>query len=198
MDIDRFLHMLEDPARGRAELISMRQNAIAKNAIQHVHLAERALDARFPDWRAPSTRKGGSKPTEAMFQGEVRHCSSEKEAYVWLMERFIQHYPKPFETIDWETKFVAVGARTLYFAKSLKALFKTSPDLASDPNKYCRLSNGWYAKLVLSEKQKVELLMKFGTVSGLLMGRHWDWNQRAAASPQLTAEELLREMESAA
>ncbi len=198
MNIDKFLQMLEDPGHTKADLMAMRENAIAKNALAHINLSERVLDARFPDWRSKTSRRGGSKPTTALFLKETRHFPTEKEAYVWLMERFVQHYPKPFETIDWETRFVAVGTRTIYFAKSLKNLVKTSPALASDPTKYHRLANGWYAKLVLSEKQKVDLLYKFGTVAGLLMGRHWDWNGRAAASPQMTAEELLQQLESAA
>ena len=198
MNIDKFLQMLEDPSREKGDLLSMRENAIAKNAIEFIHISERVLDARFPEWRQPVMRRGGSKPTDAMFFGNVMHFDSEKDAYVWLMERFTQRYPKPFETIDWETRFVAKGTRTLYFAKSLKNLFKTSPDLASDPTKYHRLPNGWYAKLVLNEKQKVELLMKFAAVSQLAMGKDWDWNGRAAASPQLSVDDLLRELESAA
>jgi hypothetical protein len=132
-----------------------------------------------------------------MFLGTTKHFPSEKEAYVWLMERFTQHCPKVFDEIDWQTRFVAIGTRSLYFAKSLKNLFRTSPDHASDPTKYKRLANGWYAKLVLSEKQKVDLLIKFSTVTSLRMGVDWDWNERAKNSPQLSAEELLREIEDA-
>ena len=198
MNREKFLQMLEDPGRGKADLLNMRANAIAKNSLEHINLAERVLDTRYPGWRSASTKRGGSKPTDAMFLGETHHFPSEKEAYVWLMERFVHHYPRLFETIDWATTFVAVGTRTIYFARSLKNLFATSPALAEDPTKYCRMSNGWYAKLVLSEKQKVELLYKFGTVAGLMMGRHWDWNGRAAASPQLTADELLEQLRKAA
>lgn len=197
MNIDRFLELLRDPGRTKADLLAMRENALGKKSVEHVHLAERVLDERFPTWRSATSKKGGRKPTEAMFMGTAQHCLSEKDAYVWLMERFTQHYPKPFENVDWETAFVAKGARTIYFAKSLKNLFKTSPDLASDPTKHHRLANGWYAKLVLSEKQKVELLMKFATVAQLRMGVDWDWNGRASNLPQLSADELLLELTSA-
>ncbi len=197
MDIDRFLKLLQDHSKTQADLVSMRENALAKKVIEHVHLAEKVLDERFPNWKSVKMRRGGSKPTEVMFQGVTKHFPSEKEAYVWLMEHFIQHYPKPFEEIDWETRFVAKGVRTLYFARSLKNLFKTSPAHASDLNKYRRLANGWYAKLVLSEVQKVELLMKFATVASLRMGLDWDWNERAKNAPQLSADDLLRELETA-
>ena len=195
MNIDRFLELLEDLLKKQTELVTMRENALAKNAIDHVHLAERVLDERFPNWRSSRTKKGGSKPTDTMFLGVTKHFPSEKEAYVWLMERFTQHYPQPFDKIDWQTRFVAKGVRSLYFSKSLKNLFHTSPDHASDPNKYHRLANGWYAKLVLSEPQKVDLLMKFSTVANLRMGRDWDWNERAKNFPQLSSDELLRELE---
>ena len=127
--------------------------------------------------------------------GRGRAFATEKEAYVWLVERFIAHYPKPFDRINWETAFIAKGARTLYFARSLKNLFSTSPSLASDPTKYYRLLNGWYAKLVLSEKQKIELLKKFATVAGLRSGVDWDWAERAAVAPVLSADDMLRELE---
>ena len=195
MHIDRFLNLLQDPLKSQADLVLMRENALDKNAIEHAHLAERVLDQRFPNWRSPRTRQGGSKPTVATFLGQAKHFPSEKAAYIWLMERFTQHYPLPFEKIDWQTRFVAKGTHTLYFAKSLKNLFRTSPAHASDPNKYHRLTNGWYAKLVLSEHQKVDLLVKFAVVANLTMGVDWDWNEKAKNAPQLSADELLNELE---
>lgn len=195
MDIDRFLKLLQDPGKSQEDLVTMRENAIAKNAIEHVHLAEKVLDERFPGWRTIRSRRGGSKPTDVVFQGTRKHFDTEKDAYIWLMERFVQHYPKPFDDIDWETRFVAKGPRALYFAKSLKSLFRTSPDHATDPTKYHRLVNGWYAKLVLSEHQKVELLSKFAAVAGLRMGEDWDWNGRGADSPPPSSDDLLRELD---
>ncbi|WP_206957038.1 hypothetical protein [Trinickia acidisoli] len=197
MDIGRFLKLLQDPQKKQADLVEMRNNALKKGAIEHVHLAERVLDERFPSWRSPRTRRGGSKPTNVMFLGKTKHFPSEKEAYVWLMEEFTQHYPQLFEKIDWQTRYVAKGPRALYFAKSLKQLFHSAPDHGIDPNKYHRLMNGWYAKLVLSERQKVELLMKFATVANLRMGADWDWDDRAKGAPQLSADELLAELENA-
>lgn len=197
MNIDRFLELRQDPKKKQVDLVAMRNNALAKNAIEHVHLAERVLDERFPSWRSTRTRRGGSKPTNVMFLGKTKYFPTEKEAYVWLMERFTQHYPQPFEHIDWQTRFVAKGARALYFARSLKNLFHTAPDHAADPTKYHRLTNGWYAKLVLSEQQKVELLMKFAAVANLRMGADWDWNEQAKNSPQLTSDEFLAELENA-
>ncbi len=197
MDIDRFLGYLQDPQKTQVDLMTMRENAITKNAIEHIRLAENVLDQRFPNWRTVKSRRGGSKPTDAMFLGKEMHFDSEKEAYIWLMERFTQHYPKLFAEINWETAFVAKGKRTLYFAKSLKNLFRTSPEHATDNNKHHRLANGWYAKLVLSEVQKLDLLFKFASVANLRFGEDWDWNARGRNSPHISVDELLRELENA-
>lgn len=176
MDINRFLMLLQDPAREQKDLMTMRENALARNAIEHVHAAECILNQRFPNWRIVRSRRGGSKPTDAMFLGKKIHFDSEKDAYIWLMERFTQYYPKLFNEINWATVFVAKGKRTLYFARSLSQLFSTAPDHVVDAHKYHRLANGWYAKLVLSEPQKIHLLRKFAAVAKLRIGTDWDWD----------------------
>lgn len=196
MDLERFRALLEQPGRSKADLVTMRHNALRQNALAHVHAAEATLERRFPGWRKVRSRRGGRKATDVEFRGRKEHFDNEKDAYVWLVERFIQHYPKPFVELDWETLFVAKGPRTLYFAKSLHRLFgEQGQHMAADQNKWCRLSNDWYAKLVLSEWQKVGLLMKFATVAKLLFGVDWDWNGEGRLSPQRSAEELLRELE---
>lgn len=196
MDIERFQAMLEKRSRSKADLITMRDNALRQNALGHVHAAEATLERRFPGWRDVRSRRGGRKATDVEFRGRKEYFDSEKEAYVWLLERFIQHYPKPFVELDWETVFVAKGPRALYFAKSLQRLFgEHGQHLAADPNKWCQLHNGWYAKLVLSETQKIGLLTKFATVARLRFGVDWDWNDEGRLNPQRSTEDLLRELE---
>lgn len=195
MDINRFLMLLQDPAKEQKDLVTMRENALARNAIEYVHAAERVLDHRFPNWRIVRSRRGGSKPTDAMFLGKKIHFDSEKDAYIWLMERFTQHYPKPFHEINWETAFVAKGKRTLYFARSLSKLFRSTPDHVADANKYHRLANGWYAKLVLSESQKIDLLFKFSAVANLRFGIDWDWNDLGQKDVDIDIDKILRELD---
>lgn len=194
MDIERFRVLLEDLSKTQEDLVTMRANALQINAISHVHAAEAALDVRFPSWRVVRSRRGGAKPTEAMFQGRHKHFDSEKDAYVWLIERFVQHYPQLFDAPDGNTLYVVKGSRAMYFAMSLRRLFGDKPLLAADPNKYHRLFNGWYAKLVLSEPQKLSLLSKFATVAGLKFGTDWDWNSLGKNSPDLDVEALLQEL----
>jgi hypothetical protein len=111
-----------------------------------------------------------------MFLGKRWHFKTQKDGYIWLIERFIQHYPKPFIELDWETRFVAAGPRALYFAKSKAKLFGSKAHLAEDKNKFYCLTNGWYAKLVLSNPQKLDLLAKFAAVAQLKIGEDWNWD----------------------
>lgn len=197
MDLHRFVVLVNEPCRSQMDIVTMRSNALRRSANDLALAAEATLDRRFPGWRVVSSRRGGCKATEAEFRGRKENFASEKDAYVWLLERFIQSYPKPFVELDWETVFVAKGPRANYFAKSLGRLFgEQRQHLAKDPNSYCRLSNGWYAKLVLSETQKLGLLMKFAAVAGFLYGVDWDWNGVGRAEPHRSAEELLRELDS--
>lgn len=195
MDIEKFRALLNDPTKSKPDLLAMRENALRKNAGGHVHAAEAALEVRFPGWQDVNSRRGGGQATHVTFRGRDGHFDSQKEAYVWLIERFVQFYPRPFIDLDWQTVFVAAGPRALYFAKSPAMLFGKKQHLADDPNKYQRLTNGWYTKLVLSEKQKIELLTKFGAVAGLKLGADWDWNSLGKNSPQLDVDELLRRFE---
>src|SRR5687768_7466402 len=145
MDIARFEALLNDPAKSKDDLMTMRQNAARKSAVEHVALVERVLDKRFPEWRVVRTRRGGATPTDVSFRGEKRHFETAREAYVWLIEQFIRAYPKPFVDLDWETLFVARGPRAIFFARSLRKLFGDKDHLAADTSKHQRLSNGWYA-----------------------------------------------------
>ena len=168
MDIERYRQLLDDERRGQADLVTMRESALQQGALAHIAAAEAALDRRFSGWRTVRLRRGGAKPTDVEFLGRREHFASEKAAYVWLLERFIQHYPKPFVHLDWETVFVAKGPRALYFAKSLKRLFgKQGQHMAAD-----------------------------ATVSGLRFGVDWDWNGQGRNDPlESAAAELLEELE---
>jgi hypothetical protein len=194
MDIQRFAASVNDSGKSKQDLIAMRENALRLKAIEHVRVVEEVLDRRFPEWNEVRSRRGGATPVDAMFLGTRRHFYTAKDAYLWLLERFIQHYPKPFVKLDWETLFVAKGPRAIFFAKSLAKLFGSKTHLADDKNKYHRLTNGWYAKLVLSNQQKLDLLLKFSTIAQLKFGIDWDWDDLGKAFPDLDADELLDEV----
>ena len=197
MDFDRFLALLDRTDYTKAHLLTMRENAVRENESMHVRAAEAALDRRFPSWRSIGGRKGGAQPTTVEFMGRRCDFDSQKEAYVWLVERFVAHYPKPFVELNWETAFIAKGPRSLYFARSLSRLFSVNAEgAAPDPTKWCYLTNGWYAKLVLSEKQKLQILRKFASLAKLEEGRDWRWSADGRLTPPEPGADLLRELDS--
>lgn len=195
MEFEKFREMVETPSRSKDELLSIRANALSKDAFSHILVVEQVLEQRFPGWRNGPSSRGGAKLTVAMFQGEQREFPSQKDAYLWLIERFIARNPKPFVDLDWQTLLIAKGPRILYFAKSLRVLFRQNPDLAKDKNKHSRLSNGWYAQLILNEDQKVEILERIASVSNLRMGVDWDWNGRGLAPGRVDVDDLLRDLQ---
>ena len=195
MDLEKFQEMLDSPSMSREELLAIRANVLRKNDLKHLVAVEQVLGRRFPGWRKGPGGRGGASPTVVSFQGEKRDFPSQKQAYIWLVERFIAYNPKPFVDLDWETVYIVKGPLILYFAKSLRALFKQNPSLASEKSKHHRLTNGWYAQLYLSENQKVEILDRLGSVAHLHLGVDWDWNGRGQAPDRLDADELLRELE---
>jgi hypothetical protein len=144
MDIEQFRQSLTDPKRTKEELLTMRENALRKGR-EFASVAEEVLEQRFPGWNRVKSRHGGATPVDVTFLAQGHHFDTAKEAYIWLIERFIHKYPKPFIDLDWETVFLAKGPRALFFAKSVRKLFGERQHLADDPNKYHRLTNGWFA-----------------------------------------------------
>lgn len=195
MELAKFQALLERPNYGEAQLRAMLENALERGRLAHVHAAEAALDRRFPGWRKPASRKGGAQPTRVEFRGQVREVDSQKDAYIWLVERFIAAYPTPFTELNWETAFIAAGPRSLYFARSKERLFgNKGAEMAADPTKWHRLTNGWYAKLVLSERQKLHILRKLASLAKLEEGADWRWSAEGRAAPSEPGDELLREL----
>ncbi len=183
MDITRFLSHLQDPQKKQVDLMTMRENAIAKNAIEHIRLAENVLNQRFPNWQFVKSRRVGSKPTDAMFLGKVMHFDTARAAYIWLVERIAEVNPTLFTDVRWETTgYVGVGRRRNsdgaarnYFAKSPAKLFRQTPTLAESPSNFYRLTNGWYVNLNLNTRENFEILCRFSRVSGLTHNQDWDW-----------------------
>ena len=191
MDIERFRTIASNAATTKRELMAMRDNALRMGALEHVRVAEDALEALA----LVRSRRGGKTPTTVTFLGKQRDFLTAKEAYLWLIERFVERYPRPLTEIGWETHFIAIGPRSVFFARSLAKLFASAPHLADDPNKYHRLGNGWFVKLVLSNKQKLEILLKFASLASLQFGKDWDWNARGQTYEHIDGDALLEQFE---
>jgi hypothetical protein len=89
MDLDRFRKMVSDPARSRKELEQIFRNALEKKQLEFAREAKDVLDKRFPGWDNVASRRRGATETIAKFRGTERRCPTAKEAYIWLIERFI-------------------------------------------------------------------------------------------------------------
>ena len=175
MSPERFRELVYDPRRTREQIEQMRTNALNKDEIDLARIAETALAERFPDRGRARKRRGGPVPTMARFRGEEKWFRSAKDAYVWLIEKFIWDRPDVLGGEVWQRKFVAEGWAVSYFAKDLKSLFLRSPHLANDPNKYTRLGDGWFADLNLNNDQKFCILSRFSAVAGYTFEKDWDW-----------------------
>jgi hypothetical protein len=173
MELQRFRANCEKPSLSVDDLMRMRSNAQAKGALEFVNIAEEVLDRRFPGWDQARTR---GTPTRVAFRGEGHLFQTAKEAYVWLIEEFVNAYPGPFQQIDWSTAFVAEGRKRLYFGRSPKELFYESPHLAEDKNHYHRLKNGWYVNLNLGNDQKLQVLCRFAAVAKIEFDKDWSWD----------------------
>jgi hypothetical protein len=187
------MNLVRDPSRTRQDIEQMMRNAVGKGESELARIAKEALDSRFPGWDVARTRAGGARPTVAFFRGTERRFDTSKEAYIWLLERFIGVKPRLFETINWETVFVAKGRKRNYFGKDLKAMFHGSPHLADDRNNYAHFTNGWYANTNLNNAQKFDILCRFAAIAKLDYEKDWRWDVEAP-SDELRAHEERRAM----
>jgi len=86
MDIERFSKISSDPKLTREQLKTMRANALSKNKLEHVRVAEEILRERFSE---KSQKHGGDRtPTTAVFRGQTAFFESGKEVYIWLVNQF--------------------------------------------------------------------------------------------------------------
>ena len=153
----------------------MRNATIAKGEMECARIAKEMLDSKFPGWDRVRHRGSGARATLARFQGSEKHFSTSKEAYLWLVERFIAEKPDLFDHVNWETTYVSKGRKRAYFSRDITALFQGSPHLADDRNNYAPLTNGWFANTNLSNAQKFEVLCRFSGVTKLRQDDDWDW-----------------------
>jgi hypothetical protein len=208
MDLGQFIALLRDPKRSKDELVSMLDNARKRDAREYIAAATDVLDSRFPNWNSAKGKKGGATPTRCVFDGKERQFSTAKEAYLWLIERFVEARPSIFnEPSREETLYVALGKKRNYCAKTPSALFrKGTPELSDNKNNYTRLSNGWYANVNLSNTNKFEILLRFGALVHKRFERDWDFDvldpteglidkQKIVVQSQAIVESLLADLE---
>lgn len=175
MDASRFKALVDDTRRTRQELEQMMRNALAKGERELAHIAKEALDKRFADWAKPRHRASGARSTVVRYRGSEQHFPTAKEAYVWLIQHFVDAKPALFQIVNWETAFVARGKKRNYFGRNRRRMFHGSPHLADDSNNYARLPNGWYMNTNLSNREKFDILCRFAAIARLRHGTDWTW-----------------------
>lgn len=178
---------------------------------EHARMVEQELNARYPGWDKPRTRRGGKRATVAKFKERTAQFESARDAYIWLVERFADAVPSLFTDLRLETiGYFAIGRRRTpeqraqrnYFAKTARNLFRRSPSLADDSSNYRRLSNGWFANLNVNTRENFEILCRLSAVAKLTHGADWDWEVldpteelHTVRQRTIAAEKLQREVE---
>ncbi len=111
-----------------------------------------------------------ARQTRCVFQGEEVFFDSEKEGYVWFLERMIE---KKSDVFDGQLFGAIVHTRRrTYFARTPEALYSGTPKLASDMNNYIQLSNGWFADVNMDRNGK---LKKIAQVAVCAEVSDWMW-----------------------
>lgn len=175
MDMQTFAKHARNPGRTKDDLVTMMRNAIAGGHLECAQIARETLNIQFPDWDSPRSRRGGARPTRVKFRGPARIFLSEKEAYLWLVNRMVEAHPALLRARHWETEFVAEGKCQRYFATDPSDLFPRARHLADTYNHYDRLANGWYANLVMDQNRKWKTLCKLSAVAGFQYEVDWEW-----------------------
>lgn len=118
----------------------------------------------------------GSQRTKAMYAGIEREFPSQKEAYIFLVDRFLQAKPDLFDAA-WKVKFSAKRSiRRDHFARSPRELFTKTPRLAENDANYARVSSGWFANTNIAKREKRKNLFRLAALGNFACGKDWSWD----------------------
>jgi hypothetical protein len=117
-------------------------------------------------------------PTSVTFRGASRNFPTAKEAYVWLVDKFLSTRPDLLEDRQ-RRESIAAGWGRYYFGRSRAEMFQTSPHLAEDQNNYGRATGGWFVNLNISNDIKLEVLRRLASFAGLKEGEDWTWDDHS-------------------
>jgi len=170
MDLEKYRVTLQNVST--KELKQRRMDALENSAGHLLTLIEVELDKRSPGWRNPHGF-GKPQPTYARFREEAHDFPSQIEAYLFLMERFVDVRPSFLESEDHMSRVAIAGRAGKFFARTPIELWNGSPHLAEDGH-YAQLSNGWYASTNLSRGQKVTVLSRFAAFAQI-PGTDWEF-----------------------
>ena len=127
----------------------------------------------------------GRKPTRVTFQSSGAHFATAKEAYVWLVDKFLAARPN---LLDDTGDGILGGWGREYFARCPKELFRTSPHLVEEPGFVEPVTGGWFAMVKLDNAQKRRILKWLAAHGGFQYGTDWTWDD--GSQPAHTAGKL--------
>ncbi|MDP3670900.1 MAG: hypothetical protein Q8R69_14565 [Telluria sp.] len=188
MDITRFEQLARDPRRTRADLESMKANALAKGLVEFAKIANEVLLERFS---VVTKRGGGRTPTTATFRSRSEYFESGKDAYVWLVEQFCQFRKDTLENYISLHRRAGTRSKGCRFAKNPDDLFPENSSRRGNPSHYIELISGWYADTNLNHKDKFAALMQLSYVCKLEYSTDWDFRVTGATEELLEHQEAV-------
>jgi hypothetical protein len=119
-----------------------------------------------------------STPTTAMFRRNTVGFGSQREGYLWLLNRFAACVRNPRELLS---NYAGSGQVRHYFGESPEDLFKAS--LVEKSGTFSMLACGWFANTNLSNLEKHKILRWIAQDLGLEERGDWSWSvERRAIS----------------
>jgi hypothetical protein len=115
----------------------------------------------------------GMKQIRVSFRGYVLDFPTAKEAYVWLIDKFLAANPGLLDHLQ-NTKLT--GWSRKYFARCRNDLFPASPHLAEDRNLSEPVSGGWFANVNMDNRRKRTVLHRLAVLGGFKYGVDWTWD----------------------
>ena len=124
-----------------------------------------------------------AKSSTARFRDIQEQFASGREAYIWLVEKFISSKPATFKGDPSSNALKAIlGNSQKYFANNVETLFHDAPHCIAQKSMFARLTNGWVASVILSNAQKFDILLRFAAVAQLSYPQDWDWTVQGASA----------------
>lgn len=178
MDIERFSQIARDPNLSREQLETMRANALSKNKLDYVRVAEEVLCERFP---GRSQRHGGGRtPTTAIFRGQTAFFDSGKDAYIWLVNQFCSY--RKCVLSDYHQLHDRAGSRSRgkRFSPDPLSLFPVGSNRRGNCTYYSPVGDGWFADVNLNHDDKFAALLQLSYLSNLEYEQDWDFQVTGA------------------
>jgi uncharacterized protein with ParB-like and HNH nuclease domain len=183
-ELARLDHWNAQTIQSRGEQLASDAAAIWKGPLAgSPNLATRPIAAGLHS-RLNQAREARARGTKVSIRGARDEFRLSKEAYIWLLNNFIDHRPAllqdPYEKVQ--------GRGQLYFARSPADLFPNSPHLARQPTFYQHLRDGWIANVHFDDRLKLKILADLAEIAGLKLGEDWTWEQDRAGAEAVEIE----------